>query len=149
MKKLLILSLASLVSLASLSDDVIAQTLLSDGSTNTWTQADLLAALQLINRKYHRETDQATGTSSGRAAWHGKVVHTVVDVTNETRTTTHEDGKVFVDHFVPRPPAVTPAKLPKRAMTNGVPVALAAARQRQIENEATTNIVTVTLAPTP
>lgn len=46
---------------------VIAETLLSDGSTNAWTQADLVAALGLLNRRYRRDIE----TESGRKAWHG------------------------------------------------------------------------------
>ena len=49
---------------------VVAQTLFADGSTNTWTQADLQQALGLLNRKYHR--DQAT--EEGRKNWHGKIM---------------------------------------------------------------------------
>lgn len=61
-------------------------------------------------------------------------------------TTIHEDGEVFVDG----PTVITPAQqaqkqlaqLPKRTMaTNGVPAALAAARQRI--GETTTSNVTV------
>ena len=47
---------------------VIVATLFEDGSTNTWTAADLQAALGLMNRKYHREQE----TESGRVTWHGK-----------------------------------------------------------------------------
>ena len=47
---------------------VVVATLFEDGSTNTWTAADLQAALGLMNRKYHREQE----TDAGRLAWHGK-----------------------------------------------------------------------------
>ena len=47
---------------------VVAETLFADGSTNTWTAADLQTALGLMNRKYHREQE----TDAGRAKWHGK-----------------------------------------------------------------------------
>ncbi len=47
---------------------IVAETLFEDGSTNTWTAADLQAALGLMNRKYHREQE----TESGRVTWHGK-----------------------------------------------------------------------------
>lgn len=47
---------------------VVVATLFEDGSTNTWTAADLQAALGLMNRKYHREQE----TESGRVTWHGK-----------------------------------------------------------------------------
>ena len=47
---------------------IVAETLFEDGSTNTWTAADLQQALGLMNRKYHREQE----TDHGRAQWHGK-----------------------------------------------------------------------------
>ena len=47
---------------------IVAETLFEDGSTNTWTAADLQTALGLMNRKYHREQE----TDAGRLAWHGK-----------------------------------------------------------------------------
>lgn len=47
---------------------IVAETLFEDGSTNTWTAADLQQALGLMNRKYHREQE----TDHGRAKWHGK-----------------------------------------------------------------------------
>ncbi len=127
-------------------DDVVLTTLLSDGTTNTWTQADLVAALQLLNRKYHRETDPDTGTPSGRAAWHGRLVSTAVDTNTLTKTTTYADGKVFVDHFQRATPKT--AHLPPPVMTNGVPARLAAARVRNAA-PAVTNEVTVTITPTP
>ena len=127
-------------------DPIVAQTLFSDGRTNTWTQADLVAALQLLNRKYHRETDSATGTKAGREAWHGPVVRTLVNTGELTRTTWHEDGMVFVDPFV----SVSSRKsLPSPAMTNGVPVRLANARLRAATAKTTTNEVTVTVSASP
>lgn len=47
---------------------VVVATLFEDGSTNTWTAADLQQALGLMNRKYHREQE----TDHGRVTWHGK-----------------------------------------------------------------------------
>ena len=47
---------------------VVVATLFEDGSTNTWTAADLQQALGLMNRKYHREQE----TDHGRITWHGK-----------------------------------------------------------------------------
>ena len=49
-------------------ETIVAATLYEDGTTNTWTAADLQAALGLMNRKYHREQE----TESGRVTWHGK-----------------------------------------------------------------------------
>ena len=125
---------------------VVAQTLFSDGTTNTWTQADLIAALQLMNRKYHRDCERA----EGRRDWHGKLVGQSVTTNGETlvKTERHEDGTVFTFEAPYVPPAVAVsnanAKL-KTTMTKGVPTALAAARLRREQEKATTNIVTVTV----
>ena len=145
MKKLIVLLLASMLSIASLSDEVVITTLFSDGSTNTWTQADLVAALQLLNRKYHRDV----ATKSGRAAWHGKAVREIVNTNDMTKTTVYEDGTTFTDAAKVTTPQDSVnaynAKLPPPVMTNGVPVRLANARLRQVSNAATTNTVTVTI----
>ena len=144
MKKLILALICATAAISQLcADDVVLTTLFSDGTTNTWTQADLVAALQLLNRKYHREVDAATGTASGRAAWHGKIVRpAVIDTNALTRTTFYEDGTVFVDPFVPRPPARK--SLPPPVMTNGVPARIAAARLRNAA-PVETNVVTVTI----
>lgn len=123
---------------------VVAQTLFSDGTTNTWTQADLIAALQLINRKYHRDCERG----DGRKAWHGKLVSQSVDTNALTKTETYADGTSFTFPFSQNTPAqnvaAANAKL-KTTMTKGVPTALAAARLRREQEKATTNIVTVTV----
>mgnify|MGYP007112765722 CR=1 FL=1 len=123
---------------------VVAQTLFSDGTTNTWTQTDLIAALQLINRKYHRDCESPTG----RNAWHGKLVSQSVDMNSLTKTETYSDGTTFTFPFEQRTPAqniaAANARL-KTSMTKGVPTALAAARLRREEEKTTTNVVTVTV----
>lgn len=73
MKKFIIAFIASFPIVAICGDPtnavpVVAQTLFSDGTTNTWTQADLTDALGLMNRKYHRDME----TDAGRVTWHGK-----------------------------------------------------------------------------
>ena len=50
------------------SNGVVTTTLRDDGSTNTWTMAELQAALGLMNRMYKREI----GTDIGRRRWHGE-----------------------------------------------------------------------------
>lgn len=123
---------------------VVAQTLFSDGTTNTWTQTDLIAALQLINRKYHRDCESPTG----RNAWHGKLVSQSVDMNSLTKTETYSDGTTFTFPFEQRTPAQNIAAANARlrtSMTKGVPTALAAARLRREEEKATTNVVTVTV----
>ena len=126
-------------------DPVILTTLFSDGTTNTWTQADLVAALQLLNRKYHRDVS----TEAGRKAWHGAKRREVVDTNTLEKVTYYEDGTAFTDQariITPQDSAnAYNASLPKPVMTNGVPTRLAAARLRQRENSTTTNEVTVTI----
>ena len=63
---------------------VVAETLLADGSTNTWTQADLVDALGLLNRRYRRDIL----TDAGRRAWHGaEVMQTLM---------TNDAGRIFM-----------------------------------------------------
>lgn len=113
----------------------IVTTLNEDGSTNTWTQADLVAALQLLNRKYHREV----ATPSGRQAWHGKTVREEVDLDRAVKLETHEDGMIFEIPFSAPKKATPKTTLDE----SGVPPALTAARERRKQEKATTNIVTV------
>ena len=68
MKHILVLTLSAVLCCGlSAEDEIVATTLLADGSTNTWTQADLRDALGLMNRMYHRDMD----TDVGRQRWHG------------------------------------------------------------------------------
>lgn len=127
--------------------NVVFTTRLSDGSPNTWTLADLQAALELINRKYHRDCR----SSSGRAAWHGRKLRSVTNATNLTITTYFEDGTSFIDAAKVTTPAqsVTAANARRTVSvsTNGVPSILAAARLRraaEINNGPTNVTVTVT-----
>ena len=140
MKKLMVLAIATALSLLSLSDEVVVSTLFSDGSTNTWTQADLVAALQLLNRKYHRDVS----TAAGRTAWHGRKVAERVDTNTLVKVSWYEDGTTFTDAAKVIKPLDSAkaqlAKLHKRTMTtNGVPAALAAARKR-IGDAAVSNV---------
>ena len=70
-------------------DPVVATTLREDGTTNTWTQAELRAALGLINRMYKREI----GTDAGRRRWHGDRIGQYILPTGETNSVGRE---VFV-----------------------------------------------------
>ena len=126
---------------------IVAQTLFLDGSTNTWTQADLIAALQLMNRKYHRDCK----LPAGRRNWHGSLVGQTVVTNGEmlVKTERHEDGTVFTFEAPYVPPAVSVSNANNRLKTtlvNGVPKALAEARLKRLqEKEAVSNItVTVT-----
>lgn len=125
---------------------VVAQTLFSDGRTNTWTQADLIAALQLVNRKYHRDCE----SPGGRNAWHGKLVVETVSTNGNTlvKTEQHEDGAVFRFEAPYIPPAVSVSNLNARLRTTlvkGVPKALAKARLRRLQEKSSVSNVTVTV----
>lgn len=126
---------------------IVAQTLFSDGTTNTWTQADLVSALQLMNRKYHRDCKRP----AGRQDWHGKLVGQSVTTNGQmlVKTERHEDGTVFTFEAPYVPPAVSVSNANNRLKTTlvkGVPKALAEARLKRLqEKEAVSNItVTVT-----
>ncbi len=67
MKHLITIVLAAVMCASGRADEVVATTLREDGTTNTWTMAELQAALGLMNRMYKREI----GTDIGRRRWHG------------------------------------------------------------------------------
>lgn len=82
----------------------IVATLKSDGTTNLWTEADLVEALGLLNRRYWRDMEH----ESGRIAWHGKIAGSSAStVTNDAgrekivRRDVYSDGYV---HFVTSTP---------------------------------------------
>lgn len=126
---------------------VVAETLLADGTTNTWTQADLVDALGLLNRRYRRDIE----TEAGRRAWHGRETAQAL-VTNAAgrlaMRRTYADGFTFDDE-ARRPTA-------RRAASNiaarvraslpaaGVPPRLAALRTRAAAAVAAETNVTVT-----
>ena len=80
MKKLIALSVVLCCAVLVADDPVVAATLRADGSTNTWTQADLQAALGLMNRMYWRDME----TDAGRRKWHGERIGQYVLPTGET-----------------------------------------------------------------
>jgi len=89
MKKLIVLSVVMCCAVLVADDPVVAVTLREDGTTNTWTQSELQAALGLINRMYKREI----GTDAGRRRWHGDRIGQYVLPTGETNAVGRE---VFV-----------------------------------------------------
>ena len=89
MKKLIALSVVLCCAILVADDPVVAVTLREDGTTNTWTQSELQAALGLINRMYKREI----GTDAGRRRWHGDRIGQYVLPTGETNAVGRE---VFV-----------------------------------------------------
>lgn len=160
------IALAALAALAAPAQDAtILTTLFSNGTTNTWTQADLQAALQLTNRKYHRDME----TRAGRQSWHGKpttqyatnVVAAAGGSTNKVTQTalieTYPDGFIYTNGWV-KVRARSAASIARRlaadkaasaaalaAQTSGVPAAVVAARKAAVEavNKATTTNITV------
>ena len=80
MKKLLIAFAAIVAAAVSADEPIVAATVRADGSTNMWTQADLQAALGLINRMYWRDQE----TDAGRRKWHGERIGQYVLPTGET-----------------------------------------------------------------
>ena len=125
--------------------DVVFITLKADGSTNTWTQADLVAALGLLNRKYHRDCE----TSTGRRAWHGKLKKEIVNTNDLTKTEVYEDGTTFLmpAKIVTPSQAVANANKNRLANTNGIPAKLAQARLLRAQEKATTNVVDKIITP--
>ena len=126
--------------------NIVAVTTFEDGSPNTWTQADLLAALQLMNRKYHRDCE----TSSGRVSWHGKLVSQEINTNTLEKVEVYADGARFVFPFEAKNTAQAVSNANARLKTTlvkGVPKALAEARQRREQEKTTTNVVNVVVGP--
>lgn len=115
---------------ASTPPGIVAETPLADGSTNAWTQADLVDALGLVNRRYRRDIE----TESGRRAWHGRLSAQAVATNAAGRLVmrlTYEDGWTWEQAAKPPSPiAAARAALNRRALlpTNGVSPRLAARR---------------------
>ena len=137
------------------SDGVVMATQRSDGSTNTWTLAELQDALGLMNRKYWRDMK----TAQGRREWHGSVAGSFM-TTNAAgvieRVDLHEDGYVHREEptrkvVITDPEAIAKAaaeretkirELESRTLPPEIAAILAARRAA-----ATTNEVTVTVTP--
>ena len=84
--------------------NVVLVTRLADGSTNVWTQVDLVDALGMVNRKYRRDM----ATDQGRRSWHGAIVpEKCTIVTNADgrtfRRDVYADGYFHDTPFTPRP----------------------------------------------
>lgn len=96
MKKIIILTVAAIVggayAIETNWNGVVAATLRADGSTNTWTQTDLMDALGLLNRKYWRDME----SQEGRRKWHGTPRHRYV--TNATERTVQRI-EIYPDGF--------------------------------------------------
>lgn len=122
--------------------DEVVFTTENEGVTNNWTQADIQAALTLLNKKYQRDCV----SPKGRTEWHGNVVQEIVDEDAETKTEIYEDGTSFVYAFRVKTPSQSVAQnnatLKTTVNTNGIPTSLAEARLRWAKNQETTNVVT-------
>lgn len=112
---------------------IVATTLRADGTTNTWTQAELADALGLMNRRYWRDME----TDAGRRAWHGSLAAST-DGTNAqgrlVRRDTYADG--YVHETIAKTAAARPraiggtdataeriARLEERIATNAAEIA--------------------------
>ena len=138
------LALAALCPVSSAqADDAspVAVTTNADGSTNTWTMADLVTALQLMNRKYHRDV----ATESGRVSWHGRLVSQEVDTNALVKVSTYADGTEFRDPWttITASSAAAAKAAALSVTTNGIPARLAAARLRRATEKAAVSNVTV------
>ena len=99
MKKLIFAVAAAISAVALAQEPVVAQTIRADGSTNTWTQADLQAALGLMNRMYWRDQE----TDSGRRKWHGERIGEYLLPTGVTNLNGHAQMivvQLYQDGFV-------------------------------------------------
>lgn len=160
MKKMMFLAAAvAALSISAADEAVIAATLRSDGTTNTWTQADLQDALGLLNRKYWRDM----ATDSGRRKWHGDRLgqYVLTNGTELVRVDLYEDGFVATQRAErvgskitdPEAAAKAAAEAKRRAdearaawEAANLPPELAALRAAQ-RAAAETNTVTVTVGP--
>ena len=104
MKKVLFLIIA-VCAVAQADEQIVAQTIRADGTTNTWTQADLQAALGLMNRMYWRDQE----TDAGRRKWHGERIGEYLLPTGVTNAQgaarmmvvhLYQDGFVATNHMV-------------------------------------------------
>ena len=154
MKRLIFCTAFLSVFAASAQTNVVLSTLYSDGTMNTWSEADLKDALGLMNRKYHRDMK----TESGRRAWHGEKL-TQYLLTNDTTkaiymVTLYADGYAHTALSKPvrptDPEAALKAKLEAAARAEAVraaweranlPPEIAALRQAQ-RDAAKSNSVT-------
>ena len=119
---------------------VVAETLLADGTTNAWTQADLVDALGLLNRRYRRDI----ATESGRRAWHGREVTQTI-LTNAAgrifMRRTYADGFTYDDEArattARRAASNAVARVRASLPAVGVPPRLAARRAEAAANAGT------------
>ena len=122
---------------------VVAETLLADGTTNTWTQADLVDALGLLNRRYRRDIQ----TDAGRRAWHGAETRQTLMTNDAGRIfmrRTYADGFTFDDDgrrmTVRQAASNAAARVRASLPTNGVSPRVASLRTRSADAAETSEI---------
>lgn len=84
--------------------NIVLTTVLADGSTNAWTEADLRDALGMLNRKYRRDM----GSDAGRRDWHGDIVPERCGIVTNAegrmfRRDVYADGYFHDTPFAPKP----------------------------------------------
>ena len=161
MKTVLTFAVAAFAALAQaqVASETVVATLRADGSTNTWTAADLQDALGLMNRMYWRDME----SDSGRQRWHGPRMGQFV-FTNGTqliKVDVYRDGFIAtnkpsrVSSRITDPEAAAKARAEQaqrdaeaRAAWEraNLPPELSALREAQ-RQAAQTNEVTVTVTP--
>lgn len=92
-------------------------------------------------------------SEAGRLKWHGAYVGQRIDLENLTATFVHADGTEYTVKFqkpnIIREAEASYARLPNPPMTNGVPRALASARERRyVEKTSQQSTVTKTFQAT-
>ena len=93
MKRLLMAIAAVVAASVSADDPIVATTLRDDGSTNTWTQAELQSARGLMNRMYWRDQE----TDAGRRKWHGERIGEYLLPTGVTNS--HGQAQMIMVHL--------------------------------------------------
>ena len=135
MKKILFLTVAAVAAICAVTqadEPIVAATIRADGSTNTWTQADLQAALGLMNRMYWRDQ----GTDAGRQKWHGERIGEYLlptGVTNANGAAQMIVVQLYQDGFVATNRMV---RYRKRIMQDPEAAAKAAAEAKRRADEA-------------
>ena len=135
MKKILLLTVAAVAAICAVTqadEPIVAATIRADGSTNTWTQADLQAALGLMNRMYWRDQ----GTDAGRQKWHGERIGEYLlptGVTNANGAAQMIVVQLYQDGFVATNRMV---RYRKRIMQDPEAAAKAAAEAKRRADEA-------------
>ena len=165
--KTLLVAVFSVLLFGACAEEIVATSLRSDGTTNTWTAADLQSALGMVNRMYWRDME----THQGRKRWHGERLGQYILETGETnslgqamicRVDLYADGFVATNRglkvhntLVKDPEAIAKAAAEQKRKQDAMraaweranlPPELANLRNAQRENQ-TTQTITVIVGP--